>query len=245
MADLHGGPRRRARARGAQRGSGRGRRISTAARADLRLEITRAYWALVTATESQRVVRRIGRAAWTRSCRDVRHQLDAGLDSAERRADGRSAGVAPAHAERAGAFDRDVAEAQLALRRSGSPPGTPLVADVAAATRARARRRRSMRSSQTARRQRADRAAPRHAHRRGRRARAARRGAARSRRSPSAAGVDYARPNPRIFPRDESGPSSWDASVNVSWPMFDGGRTRADSSPRRQPAGAPAQERLD
>jgi outer membrane protein TolC len=41
-------------------------------------------------------------------------------------------------------------------------------------------------------------------------------------------GVDYARPNPRIFPREAAWRDSWDASINVSWPLFDGGKTRAD-----------------
>ena len=41
-------------------------------------------------------------------------------------------------------------------------------------------------------------------------------------------GVDYARPNPRIFPREAAWNASWDASINVNWPLFDGGRTRAD-----------------
>jgi len=41
-------------------------------------------------------------------------------------------------------------------------------------------------------------------------------------------GVDYANPNPRIFPREDAWHPSWDASVNVSWPIFDGGRARSD-----------------
>jgi outer membrane protein TolC len=43
-----------------------------------------------------------------------------------------------------------------------------------------------------------------------------------------AGGFDYARPNPRIFPRQDVWTESWDASLNVSWPVFDGGRTRAE-----------------
>jgi outer membrane protein TolC len=43
-----------------------------------------------------------------------------------------------------------------------------------------------------------------------------------------AGGVDYARPNSRIFPRQGAWKESWDASVNVSWPLFDGGRTGAE-----------------
>jgi outer membrane protein TolC len=42
------------------------------------------------------------------------------------------------------------------------------------------------------------------------------------------AGFDYARPNPRIFPRAERWDDSWDAGVNVSWSLWDGGRMRAE-----------------
>ena len=41
-------------------------------------------------------------------------------------------------------------------------------------------------------------------------------------------GFDYARPNPRSFPRQEAWKTSWDASVNVGWPIFDGGRARSE-----------------
>jgi hypothetical protein len=46
-------------------------------------------------------------------------------------------------------------------------------------------------------------------------------------------GYDYMRPNPHIFPRAEKWQDSWDASVNVSWLLWDGGRRRARS--RRRP----------
>ena len=42
-----------------------------------------------------------------------------------------------------------------------------------------------------------------------------------------AAGVDYAKPNQRIFPRQGIWQESWDLSVNVSWPFLDFGRTKA------------------
>jgi outer membrane protein TolC len=41
-------------------------------------------------------------------------------------------------------------------------------------------------------------------------------------------GVDYARPNPRIFPRRAAWEESWDASVMFQWSLFDGGRARAE-----------------
>ena len=42
------------------------------------------------------------------------------------------------------------------------------------------------------------------------------------------AGVDYARPNPRIFPRAADWNETWDVGFNVTWPIWDGGRTKAD-----------------
>ena len=41
-------------------------------------------------------------------------------------------------------------------------------------------------------------------------------------------GFDYGRPNARIFPRQGTWQESWDASINLDWPIFDGGRTRAE-----------------
>jgi outer membrane protein TolC len=44
------------------------------------------------------------------------------------------------------------------------------------------------------------------------------------------AGYDYARPNPRIFPRVGEWRESWDVSINVSWSLWDGGRRRAEEA---------------
>jgi outer membrane protein len=44
------------------------------------------------------------------------------------------------------------------------------------------------------------------------------------------AGADYARPNPRIFPRADRWDESWDAGVAVSWSLWDGGRARAEAA---------------
>jgi outer membrane protein TolC len=41
-------------------------------------------------------------------------------------------------------------------------------------------------------------------------------------------GIDYGRPNPRIFPRAERWDESWDAGLNVTWSLWDGGRVRAE-----------------
>jgi outer membrane protein TolC len=43
-------------------------------------------------------------------------------------------------------------------------------------------------------------------------------------------GVDYARPNPRIFPRADRWNESWDAGIGASWSFWDGGRARAEAA---------------
>jgi len=200
-----------------------------AARADLRLEITRAYWALVTAAASLRVVDESVQRV-DAHLRDVRNQLDAGLippndvlsvEAQESRQRMLRIQAASTH---------DVAEAELA-RLIGVPPGTrihpasaleapvatdtPVDALVAQAVRDRAERAGLIKRVDAA----------------SARVRAAAAGAL-----PSIAlggGLDYARPNPRIFPRDAMWRESWDASVSVNWPIFDGGRTRAETAETR------------
>ena len=51
-------------------------------------------------------------------------------------------------------------------------------------------------------------------------------------------GYDYARPNPRIFPRRKEWNTSWDASVNVTWTLWDAGRRAADTGEARANARA-------
>ncbi len=43
-------------------------------------------------------------------------------------------------------------------------------------------------------------------------------------------GYDFARPNPRIFPLTGAWRPSWDLGVNIRLPLFDGGRTRAETA---------------
>jgi OMF family outer membrane factor len=40
--------------------------------------------------------------------------------------------------------------------------------------------------------------------------------------------VDYARPNPLIFPREDRWQDFWDVGVNVNWSIWDGGRVTAE-----------------
>jgi outer membrane protein TolC len=56
-------------------------------------------------------------------------------------------------------------------------------------------------------------------------------------------GVDVARPNPRIFPRKDEWEDSWDIGVNVTWSLWDGGRTSAQVAEARHQLDA-ARERL-
>ena len=41
-------------------------------------------------------------------------------------------------------------------------------------------------------------------------------------------GLDYARPNPKIFPRTDQWDHSWDAGISVNWSLWDGGRAASD-----------------
>ena len=213
-----------------------------AARSDLTLEITRAYWALVTANESLHVVdesvRRMGA-----QLQDVRNQLAAGLVPPS------DVSTVEAQASRQQMFaiqargTRDVAEAELA-RLAGLAPGTsidPVVTltppPVDPSTRGNvdalveaAKQERPERAGLTKRVRAAE-----------ERSRAAAAGT-----KPTVAiagGFDYARPNPRIFPREDAWKTSWDASVNVNWPLFDGGRTEGETAEAAASARA-ARERL-
>lgn len=44
------------------------------------------------------------------------------------------------------------------------------------------------------------------------------------------AGYDLARPNLKIFPLQDTWKPSWDVGVNVRWSLFDGGRVRAETA---------------
>ena len=211
----------------------------TTARADLRLEVARAFWALVTAGEALRVVER-SLEQIDAHLRDVRNQFNAGLVP--------PSDVLNAEAQRAhqrvlsirAAVDRDVAEADLgrlvdapsgariepAVRLDVAPSGSLSIDALIA----------------EARRQRPDRAAL------SKRVDAARQriGAAAAGRRPTlnvAGGYDYARPNAHIFPRADVWKTSWDTGVNVRWPIFDGGRARSEEAEAAAIARA-AEERL-
>jgi outer membrane protein len=194
------------------------------AQADLRLEVARAFWAVVTAGAALDVLEQ-GVARSQAHVADVRQRFTAGLVPPNE--------IASAEAQESRARmlaiearnQRDVAMADLA-RLAGLSPGQPVepvaILDAPAtspagvdALVAGARESRDERRSLE---RRLDSATD-------------LRAAAAAARLPTlavAGGVDYARPNPRIFPRADRWDDSWDASINVRWSVWDGGRTAAD-----------------
>ena len=209
------------------------------ARRDLALEIARAYWALVSASASVSVVEESVRRV-DAHLQDVRNQLASGLvppndvltvetqESRQRMLAIQARGT------------RDIAAAELA-RLAGIAPGTAIeaAADLEPpppepiAIEALVDAAKQQRPERAALVKRVEAAAE--------RSRAAAAGL-----KPTMAvggGVDYARPNPRIFPREARWRTSWDASVNANWPLFDGGRVRADAAEAGALARA-VQERL-
>jgi outer membrane protein TolC len=197
-----------------------------AARADLRLEITRAFWALVTAGEAQQVLEQ-SVASLDAHVRDVRSRFDQGLVPPNE--------VLSAEAQRSrqrvfaleARNTRAIVEADL-KRLIGDDGAAPIAPQVPAGAVApspaspdalidEARRLRPERQAFQ------ERAAA-------SRAREAAAAAAGRPQVGVAGGFDYARPNPRIFPRADAWDDSWDMSVNVSWLLWDGGRRRAEQA---------------
>lgn len=212
-----------------------------AARLDLRLEAARAYWALVTARDTVRVLEAALRTA-DQSLADVRNRVEAGLlppndvsrsESQRARqelllveARGRVESATVDLRRLIGATDAAPIEPADAL---DAPPGvagdTPtLIAEAlgqrpelaALATRAEGAE--------------------------------ARLGAIAATRKPTVAvvsGVDVAHPNPRIFPRQARWEDSWDVTVNVNWLLWDSGRTAAERAAARHDVTALRERRND
>lgn len=202
------------------------------ARADLRLEITRAFWALVTARESERVLDRSVKNLDVH-LGDLRARLDQGLIPPN--------DVLTAEAQRSrrqgllieASNTRALAEADLRRLIGGTGPVVPVEpaapGEIPAGTHERVRpERRALDQRLDAARER-ERAVEAHG-------------------KPQisfAAGYDYARPNARIFPRSERWKDSWDASVNASWTLWDGGRRAAERAEAAAIARATEARRTD
>jgi outer membrane protein len=213
------------------------------AQADLRLEVTRAYWALVTAQASLDVLEQ-GVARSQAYVNDANQRFMAGLVPPNEV----SSAAAQEARSRMQAIEartqRDVTSAELA-RLIGVGPDQPLepTADLGRATAVDSTQRldiaplvESARAARQERRVLQRRVA----------AADAQRDAAAAGRLPTVqflGGVDYARPNPKIFPRADVAQDSWDVGVGATWSLWDGGRTVAEVAQARAASQA-ASERL-
>jgi outer membrane protein len=203
-----------------------GAEVATA-QADLRLEVTRAYWAVVTARASLDVLEQ-GVARSQAHLNDVNQRFKTGLVPPNEVSSATAQEVRARMLAIEARTQRDVAIADLA-RLIGVIPDQPIepTADLARASsfanqaldvapliesaRATRQERRSLEQRMVA--------------------ANAQRDAAAAGRLPTiqvTGGVDYARPNPKIFPRVDLAQESWDAGVGVSWSLWDGGRTVAE-----------------
>ena len=195
-----------------------------AARLDLRLEVSRAYWALVTARETVQVLEQ-ALATADRSLADVRSRVDAGIlpPNDVSRSEAQRARSELLLVEARGRVE--IVSIDLS-RLMGLPApatiepaeeldgSTALSADAAALENEALASRPELAALKT----RADGVT-------------ARLDAIASTRKPMVSvlsGYDVANPNPRIFPRQDKWQPSFDISFNVSWQFWDSGRAKAD-----------------
>ena len=210
-----------------------------AAQADLRLEVARAFWALVTARATTAVLdQSLARAQ--AHLNDVRQRLGAGLVPPNE--------VASAEAQESRQRmllietrnQRDLSSAELArliganlLQPIEPAAALDLAAPVTSSQGGLVAEARAMRDERLALEHRIEVADE-------------QRAAAEGSRRPVIAvtgGFDYARPNPRIFPRADRWDDSWDAGIAATWSLWDGGRARAEAVLAGSVAAA-AQQRL-
>lgn len=210
-----------------------------AAQADLRLEVARAFWALVTARAATAVLdRSLARAQ--ANLNDVRQRLNAGLVPPN--------DVASAEAQESRQRmllietrnQSDQSSAELArligvdvMQRIEPAADLDLTGPAAASLETLVAGARAARMDRRALEQRITAAEE-------------QRVAAEGGRKPAIAitgGFDYARPNPDIFPRADRWDDSWDAGVSATWALWDGGRSQAESAQARSTADA-ARQRL-
>jgi outer membrane protein TolC len=197
-----------------------------AARSDLRLEITRAFWALVTAGEAEQVLAR-SLESMAAHVSDLRSRLEQGLIppsellSVEAQQSRQRLVAIEARNTRA--------TVEADLRRLLGIEGEGRIEPVAALELPEAAEMASDVLIADARAHRAERRAL----ERRVEASEARASAASASKLPQvgvAGGYDYARPNPHIFPRIGEWRDSWNVSVNVSWQLWDGGRRHAEEA---------------
>ena len=196
-------------------------------RADLKLEITRAYLAVVTARASESVVQQALERT-TAHLADVRSQFTVGLVPPS---DVLSIEAQQAHQQMLAIEAANIAVTSSAdfRRLAGLEPDAPFeladeldapgdaTADLPNAFVAEARANRPERKALQFRIE----------------AATERASAASSNGLPAVTalgGVDYARPNPRIFPLSAQWRSSWDLGLQVRWTFLDGGRVKAETA---------------
>jgi outer membrane protein TolC len=213
---------------------------TAAAQSDLRLEVARAFWALVTARATVGVLER-GVARSQAHVADVRERFDAGLVPPNE--------VAAAEAQEArsrmllieAGNQRDISLGELA-RLTGIDSAQSTIepvaaldvpATVAGEADALVAGARASRQERRAIEHRIDAADQQQA-------------AVAAARRPTVAvagGFDYARPNPRIFPREDRWQDAWEVGVNVGWTLWDGGRAAHEAAAAAHTAAA-ARQRL-
>lgn len=201
-------------------------------RADLRLEITRAYWATVTAREAVRVLEE-SQVRAEAQLKDARQRFDVGLIPPNevssldaQRSRERAQLIEASNVREAalidlrrliGADPEAVIEPTDSIEAGASSASGALSASgaqelIQQALSARPERKAmSLRLGGAAERQKA----------------------ALTANKPTIAftgGVDYANPNPRIFPRKDEWRESWDVGVSVNWNVLDFGRAKAQAA---------------
>lgn len=201
------------------------------AEADVTLDVARAYWTLVTARESARVVEQ-GLVRITAYVSDVKSRVDTGflppnelLSAQAQRARQtvaliqarNAAALAQADLCRLVGLDLDTSIVTSSPLLAPQPSVAALTAMPIAALTEQAHGGRSERDALTIR---ADSA----------RETGAASAAALKPQIGVAAGFEESRPNARIVPRVNEWRSSWEAGVSVTWQLFDGGKSRADRS---------------
>jgi outer membrane protein TolC len=213
-----------------------------AARADLRLEVIRAYWALATAFEAERVVTEAVVRA-DAHLRDVRSRFDSGLvppnevATAEslrsrqqmqqiearnlrrsvmedlKRLTGLTGDIEPADPLESPGMGGPIPP--FAISDAGqTPPSSAATAAPAAGNPAPERAERQALVDRIV-------------------AAEDRQKAVAAGRRPAlavTAAVDYANPNPRIFPRADAWRESWEVGVAATWMLWDGGRVAAETA---------------
>ena len=197
-----------------------------AARADLKLDITRAYWAVITARASADVISQ-ALARIAAHLNDVRNQLNVGLvppnevlslEAQQARQQmllieaENLAETAAADFRRLAGLTPD-APFELADRIDTPPVVSQQISALVTAARAGRAERKALEIRIGA--------------------LGDRKAAAEAGRLPLVAtvgGYDVARPNPKIFPRQAAWKPSWDIGVSLTWSLFDGGRVRAETA---------------